>query len=117
MSEFLVLVDGQEATAVYDSSSPVSYVTPKYLESLGSNRYRQLKCLVTVDTSSGFFTCPVELFSHLDSENVNVLLGRDWFIYCTSAFQGADVLMTDGRRLVFNGSPFHAIFAHLSAGK
>jgi hypothetical protein len=48
MCEFLVLVDGQEATAVYDNFSSVSYVTPKYLESLGTNHYCQLKCLVTV---------------------------------------------------------------------
>jgi hypothetical protein len=101
MFEFLVLVDGQQATAVYDSSSSVSYVTLRWLKSLGMKCCSKQRAFVVVETSSGSFTCSVDLFSHPGSEIPDVMLGGDWFNYCTSACQNVEIPLIDGSRVVF----------------
>jgi len=58
----------------------------------------------SVNTSSGSSTCIVNLFPHPESENFDIVLGRN---FCTTAFQDAHILLSDGHRLVFSGSPFH----------
>ena len=69
--------------------------------------------LVSVHTSSGSLTCLVNLFPHLGSQNFDVMLGRDWFNYCSAASQDAHISLSDGCRLVFSASPFHAVSAQL----
>ncbi len=101
MLEFLVLVDGEQATAVYDSSSSVSYLSMRWLKSIGMMCHSKQKVSVVVETSSGSFSCSVDLFSHPGSENPDVVLGRDWFNYCTSACQNVEIPLIDGRRVVF----------------
>ncbi|SRR5260221_1461110 len=109
MFEFLALVNGHQATAVYDSSSSVSYISPTWNKSLGMRSYSQQKAIVSVPTSTGSFSCSVDLLAHPGSELPDVVLGRDWFSYCTSACQHEKVHLIDGRRLVFNGLPFHTV--------
>jgi len=70
----------------------------------------QPTALVSVDTLSGSFTCSVNLLIHPGPINTDILLGRDWFNYCTTGIQNAQISMTDGKWLVFNGSPFNAVF-------
>ena len=43
--------------------------------------------------------------------NADVVLGRDWFNYCTTAIEDEQILLIDARRLVFNASPYQAVFA------
>jgi hypothetical protein len=71
----------------------------------------QTAALVSVDTLSGSFTCSVNLVFHPGDINTDILLGRDWFNYCITGIENAQILLADGLRLVFNGSPFHAVFA------
>ena len=113
MFEFLALIRAhcRQARAVYDCSSSNSYMSLCFFQSLDLSSSSQRELLISVDTSSGLFTCPVNLFSCPGPMDFDVVLGRDWFNYCTTAIEDAHVLLTDGRRLVFNASPFHAVFA------
>jgi len=117
MFEFLALVDSHQATAVYDPSSSVSYISLTWKKSLGIMSYSQQKVIVSVPTSTGSFTCSVDLLAHPGSELPNVILGHDWFSYCTSACQNEEVHLIDGRQLVFSGLPFHAVFAKSVPGE
>ena len=67
--------------------------------------------LISVDTSSGCFSCLLDLACHPASMELDLVLGRDWFNYCTTAIEDAHLFLADGRRLVFNASPFHAVLA------
>ena len=84
MFEFLALVNGHQAMAVYDSSS-VSYISPIWKKSLGMRSYSQQKVIVSVPTSTGSFTCSVDLLAHPGSELPNVVLSCDWFIEVTTS--------------------------------
>jgi hypothetical protein len=83
---------------------------------LKSSRFSQQNSLVCVNTSSGSFTCVVNLLRHPGSDNFDVLLGQDWFNFCTTAFQdqeGTELVTTDGHHLVFDRSPLHAVFTQI----
>jgi len=70
--------------------------------------------------TTGSCLCPgwlVNLVSHPGSGNLDVVLGGHWFNYCTTAFKDAHIPLSDGRRLVFSASPFHAVFAQLVPGE
>jgi len=112
MFEFLALVDDQQATAVFDSSSSVSYIASRWIQSLGLKHCSPQNAIVSVNTSSGPFSCSIHLFRHLGSNTPDAVLDRDWFNHCTSACQDGEILSVDGRRLVFNGLPsFLKLFA------
>ena len=119
MFKFLTLVDGREARAAYDCSSANSYITLSCLKSRGLKCFPQMgqRALVPVHASSGSLTCLVNLFSHPGSGNLDVVLGQDWFNYCTTAFEDAHIPLSDGHRLVFSASPFHAVFDQLVPGE
>jgi len=53
------------------------------------------------------FHCTVDLLLHPGSENLDIVLGQDWFNFCMTALQD----VSDERWLVFSASPFHAVFA------
>ena len=112
MFEFLapVRVDARVSNAAYNCSSSTSYVRSTCFKSMG---YSQGAAVISVDMSSGPFTCSVDLLYHPGwaNPNLDIVLGRDWFNYCTMAIQDAQLSLTDGRWLVFDASPFHAVFA------
>jgi len=112
MFEFLtrIRLDGQDAKAAYDCSSSTSYITTSCLKSMGLHNSVRQAVLISVDTSSGPFTCPVNLLYHPGTLNLDIVLGRDWFNHCTTAIEDARISLADGRRLIFNVSPFHAVF-------
>ena len=119
MLEFLAFVDYLEAKAAYDSSSANSLITVGCLKSRGLKYFPKTgqEFLVSIHTSSGPFACLVRLSSCLGPENVDIVLGRDWFNYCTAALPDAHLLLHDGYRLAFSASPFHAVSAPLVPGE
>ena len=115
MLEFLapIQVDGREARAAYDCSASNSSISSSYIKSMGLYSRSQRAALVSVNTSSGSFTCSVNLLYHRGPMNADVVLGRDWFNYCTTwtAIEDEQISLIDGRRLVFNAPPYQAVFA------
>ena len=109
MVEFLapIRVNGREARACYDCSASNSYISSGFIKSTGLYSRSQRAVLVSINMSSGSFTCPVDLLYHRGPLNADVILGRDWFNYCSTAIDDEQILLIDGRRLVFTVMHHH----------
>jgi hypothetical protein len=107
MYPFPAFVEGQQASVAYDPSNPWSSVSYSFLSSaLNRSWRRSCACLITVETSDGFFSCHVSL---VPSRNLSydTVLGRDWFIQCSTGASATHVRTSDGHFLHFSASPFH----------
>ena len=63
---------------------------------------------VAVVTTKGVFSCLVNLLPGPVDTVYDLILGRDWFNYCTTV-PDAEILLPDDMRLVFSSSPFSAV--------
>jgi len=108
MATFTSTVNGYRASCLFDPQSPVSTVSPSF--SLQHNiRPQKFGIPVAVVTTTGVFSCLVELQPAVADNVYDVTLGRDWFSYCTTTVPHAQILLSDDMRLIFSSSPLLAV--------
>ena len=93
-----------------DCQSSISSVSPSFSSPI-KLWPRQTGLPIAVTTTSGGFTCLVNLVPDIVDADYDVKLGRDWFNYCTTTVPGAQILLSDDKCLVFSSSPFFAMRA------
>ena len=116
---FKVSIDGIVANTVYnsvlaESSISLSFCTVNRIYT----RHGVCNTTVTVGISTGgTFTCGIRLqliYESLDRP-YNVILGRDWFKFCSTGLKdnpGAAVCLSSLKWLIFSASPLNAIQDH-----
>ena len=122
LASFEVSINGNFARAAYDSQLAESSILLSFC-SINRIYYRFGICnsTVTVKTSTGeFFTCAINLrisdgFFQNHWHPYDVILGRDWFKFCSTALEDnpeAAVpvrLSSSNQWLIFAASPINAI--------
>lgn len=64
---------------------------------------------VAILTTTGVFSCLVDLQPGAVDNVYDVRLGRDWFNFCTTAIPNAQILLSDDMCLMFSSSPLLAV--------
>ena len=88
--------------------SPVSTVSSFFSLQLNIRR-RNFGIPVAVVTTTGVFSCLVDLQPGAVDNVYDVRLGRDWFNFCTTAIPNAQILLSDDMCLMFSSSPLLAV--------
>jgi hypothetical protein len=104
---FNVNIDGSLAIAIYDGDSSLSTISSIYCLQKGYH-HRQTKtiqCAVSVNTSSGQFLCLLHLGVGGKQLPCDIVLGCDWFNFCSTAIPGATISLSDSTILDFSLSP------------
>src|ERR1700678_3246874 len=107
MATFPSTVNGYHANCLFDPQSPVSTVSPSF--SLQLNIRRRNVIPIAIVTTTGVFSCLVELQPGAVDNVYDVRLGRDWFSYCTTTIPHAQILLLDNMCLTFSLSPLLAV--------
>jgi hypothetical protein len=108
MATFSSTVNGNQANCLFDPQSPVSTVSSSF--SCQNNiRRRKVGIPVAVVTTTGVFSCLVDLQPGPVDTVYDVTLGRDWFNYCTTTVPHAHILLSDDMCLTFSSSPLLAV--------
>jgi len=108
MATFSSTVNGYRANCLFDPQSPVSTVSPSFSRRINIRRGK-FGIPVAVVTTTGVFSCLVELQLGPVDTAYDVMLGRDWFNYCTTTIPDAQILLSDDMCLTFSSSPLLAV--------
>ena len=108
MAMFTATVYGYRANCLFDPQSPISTVSPSFSIQFDSSR-RNVGIPVAVLTTTGVFSCLVDLQPGAVDNVYDVRLGRDWFNFCTTAIPNAQILPSDDMCLMFSSSPLLAV--------
>jgi hypothetical protein len=108
MATFPSTVNGYHAKCLFDPMSPVSTISPSFSLQINIRR-RNLGIPVAVLTTTGLFSCLVELQPGAVDNDYDVRLGRDWFSYCSTTVPQAQILLSDDMCLTFSSSPLSAV--------
>ena len=108
MAMFTATVYGYRANCLFDPQSPISTVSPSFSIQFDSPR-RNVGIPVAVLTTTGVFSCLVDLQPGAVDNVYDVRLGRDWFNFCTTAIPNAQILLLDDMCLMFSSSPLLAM--------
>ena len=107
---FSVFIDGSVAIATYNSGLSSSFISSEYCLRKGYHSGRRrttdssFPCAVSVHTSSGQFLCLLTLAVE-DNLPCDVVLGRDWFNFCSTGIPQATIALSDSAVLDFSLSP------------
>jgi hypothetical protein len=101
-------VCGHSARTVFDCQSPVSTVSPSFGRRFRFRRFKS-SIPVSVVTTTGAFSCLVNLTEEPVDTFYDLKLGRDWFSYCTTSIPDAYLLLSDDTGITFSSSPFSAV--------
>ena len=108
MATFSSTINGYRASCLFDPQSPVPTVSSSFSLQLNI-RCRKVGIPVAVVTTTGVFSCLVELQPGAADDVYDVRLGRDWFSYCTTTVPHAQILLSDDMCLTFSSSPLLAV--------
>ena len=108
MNSFISTLCGHSARTVFDCQSPVSPVSPSFGRRFRFRRFKS-SIPVSVVTTTGAFSCLVNLTEEPVDTFYDLKLGRDWFSYCTTSIPDAYLLLSDDTCITFSSSPFSAV--------
>jgi len=108
MATFSSTVNGYRANCLFDPQSPVSTVSPSFSRRINIRRGK-FGIPVAVVTTTGVFSCLVELQLGPVDTAYDVMLRRDWFNYCTTTIPDAQIRLSDDMCLTFSSSPLLAV--------
>jgi hypothetical protein len=109
MATFSSTVNGYRANCLFDPQSPVSTVSPSFSRQINIRRGKFGIPVAVNVTTTGVFSCLVELQPGPVDTAYDVMLGRNWFNYCTTTIPDAQILLSDDMCLTFSSSPLLAV--------
>ena len=111
MATFSSTVNGYPANTSFDCQSPISTISPSFSRQIVFRRGKA-GIPIAVTMTMGVFCCLVNLFPGPVDTVYDLMLGRDWFNYCTTSVPDAQILLLDDMCLNFSLSPFSAVHPH-----